>query len=128
MHREGEPSVHLITENGASWMDNLFSYKTLPHPKWTEQCSVLLFPHHFQNSHRSENRHIFLYVRLLFILLINHNIISLIWGKIKMDSETEVCATDAEILKISYFKYATKSLIQKRKNCEIMREGICKCI
>lgn len=108
MLREGEPSVHLITENGASWMVNLFSYKTPPHPKWTEQCSVLLFPHYFQNSHRSENRHIFLYVRLLFILLINHNIISLIWGKIKTDSETEVCATDAEILKSSYFKYATK--------------------
>lgn len=33
-----------------------------------------------------------------------------------MDSETEVCATDAEILKISYFKHGTKSLFQKRKN------------
>lgn len=33
MHREGDPSVHLITENEASWMVNLFLYKTLPHPK-----------------------------------------------------------------------------------------------
>lgn len=44
MNREGEPSVQLITGNGASWMNNLFSYKTPPHPKWTGQsafCSLL---------------------------------------------------------------------------------------